>query len=137
MGHCPYSGLKIDERRQDFGEMVTGKVEEIWMKIVPFYINSLRIDSGSSCWVATSIRVLRNKIKRKLCSEHTDVYYVCGACFYFWSSNFSSADYITSAFHQTMVPLTDPPLAVLLGTCCVGNWPSSWNRSDWDPAVIE
>jgi hypothetical protein len=105
-------------------------VEEIWMKIVPLYTNCPRTESGSSYWEATSIRVAKKQNKRS-CLQNTPMFcYVCGAYFYFWRSNFSSADHTTSAFHQTMVPLTDPPLAVLLGTCCVGNWLSSRNRPD-------
>jgi hypothetical protein len=50
-----------------------GKVEEIWMKIIPLYMNCPRTESGPSCWEATSIHVAKKQNEQKLCSEHTDV----------------------------------------------------------------
>ena len=50
-----------------------GNVEEIWMKIVPLYMNCPRIEASPSCWEATSIRISKKQNEQKLCTEHTYV----------------------------------------------------------------
>ena len=97
-------------------ELWRRNVEEIWMKIVPFYLKCPRIESSPSCREATSIHVtkplaymlLRNKINRNCVQNILMFYYVCGACFYFCLSNCSSVDHTTSAFHQTMAYSLNP-----------------------------
>jgi len=114
-----------------------GNVEEIWMKVVPLYMNCPRIESSPSCWAATSIHITKKQNEQKLCTEHTSVLLRVWNLFLFLAFEY----FFCRLYHVRVPPdngaLNEPPLAVLLGTCCVGNWPSSRNRPDWDPVVIE
>jgi hypothetical protein len=79
-------------------------VQEIWMKVVPLYMNCPRIESGPSCWEATSIRVAKKQNKRNCVQNIPMFYYVCGTFFLFLAFEF----FFCRLYHVRVPPDNGP-----------------------------